>query len=165
VVQVTFNVAGKVPIHPGRYHWTNVNPYFRTSEARPFFFRGDIVCCSFYDGDYFRIDLQSDFRPSALIQIAPRYIYTYIHLPTGTLNIHLISADLRLNFTPDMQLFTQVQFDNISQNFALSLRYRWEYRPGNEIFFGVGQSASIPGTDFVARTTQISFRLGQTFRF
>ena len=46
-----------------------------------------------------------------------------------------------INFTPDMQLALQAQYDNISENFGFSARYRWEYRPGDEIFVGIGQSA------------------------
>jgi len=165
-VPATFNVAGKVPVPTGRYHWFNVNPNFRTSEARPIFFRGDIICCSFYDGKYFRADLQVDFRPSPFLQIAPRYTYTHIDLPGGLLNIHLITADVRMNFTPDMQLLTQLQFDNISQKFALSVRYRWEYQPGQELFASLGQSAIIPGEPtFIPGTTQASIRIGHTFRF
>ena len=165
-VPVEFKIAGKVPVPPGRYHWTNINPNFRTSEARPFFFRGDIICCSFYNGTYFRFDLQSDFRPIPLIQLAPRYTYTHIDLPTGIVNIHLITADLRINFTPDMQVFGQVQYDNISESFAASIRFFWEYEPGKQLFASIGQSAMIPGEPiFVPQTTQASIRLGQTLRF
>ena len=165
-VPQAFKIAGKLPVPAGRYHWFNVNPNFRTSEARPIFFRGDIICCSFYDGSYLRVDLQADFRPSPFLQFAPRYTYTYIDLPAGVLNIHLLTADLRMNFTPDMQLLTQLQFDNISQKFALSIRYRWEYEPGQEVFASLGQSAIIPGEPtFIAGTTQASIRLGHTFRF
>jgi hypothetical protein len=64
-----------------------------------------------------------------------------------------------------MNLALQVQYDNISENLGISLRYRWEYEPGNEIFVGIGQSASIVGTNFFARTTQFSLRVGRTFRF
>ena len=60
--------------------------------------------------------------------------YTSIDLPTGSVGIHLITADFIVNFTPDMQLFTQGQFDNISQKFALSVRYRWEYQPGKVLW-------------------------------
>ena len=81
-------------------------------------------------------------------------------------NIHLATADVRINFTPDMQVFAQLQYDNISQDFAASIRYRWEYEPGKELFASIGQSAAIPGEPiFVPRTTQLSVRLAQTLRF
>jgi Carbohydrate family 9 binding domain-like len=165
-VPVPFKIAGRVPVPAGRYHWTNINPTFRTSEGRPFFVRGDIQCCSYYNGDYFRIDLQSDFRPNPLFQISPHYTYTYVSLPTGLVNIHQLATDFRVNFTPDMQLLAQLQYDNISEKFALSLRYKWEYEPGQELFASVGQSAVIPGEPtFVPQSTQVSLRLGHTFRF
>ena len=70
-----------------------------------------------------------------------------------------------VNFLPDMQLALQAQYDNISQNFALSLRYRWEYEPGQELFVSVGQGAVIPGQTFVPHATQAAIRLGHTFRY
>ena len=100
-----------------------------------------------------------------MFQIVPRYTYTYIDLPTGLLNIHAIATDFIVSFTPDMQLVTQVQFDNVSERFTLSMRYRWEYQPGQELFVSVGQAAQIPGEEFVARSTQAIVRLGHTFRF
>ena len=71
-----------------------------------------------------------------------------------------------VNFTPDMQLALQVQYDNISENFGFSARYRWEYAPGDELFIAIGQSALISDNrGFIAQTTQGTIRLGQTFRF
>ena len=101
----------------------------------------------------------------ALFQFVPHYTYTEIDLPTGSVTVHLFSSDLIFNFTPDMQLFTQVQFDNISQKFSFSARYRWEYEPGNEIFASFGQAALIPGTTFHPRSSQAVIRLGHTFRY
>jgi len=70
-----------------------------------------------------------------------------------------------VNFTPDMQLFNEIQYDNISQNFALSMRYRWEYRPGDELFVSFGQAALIPEARFKPQISQAVVRLGNTFRF
>ena len=57
------------------------------------------------------------------------------------------------------------RYDNISQRFGFLGRYRWEFRPGSEIFIAMGQSALIPGTDFKFQTTTVSVRLSRTFRF
>jgi len=69
-----------------------------------------------------------------------------------------------VNFTPDMQLYSEVQYDNISQNFALAMRYRWEYRPGDELFISFGQAALIPESRFQPLISQAIIRLGNTFR-
>ena len=88
-----------------------------------------------------------------------------VDLPTGSVDIHLATADAVVNFTPVMQVALQTQYDNITENFAFSARYRWEYRPGNELFVGAGQSALISNRGFIAQVSQATIRLGHTFRF
>ena len=105
------------------------------------------------------------FRPSIYFEITTTYEPSFIELPTGDVDIHIATVDAVVNLTPDMQLALQAQYDNISENFGFSARYRWEYRPGNEIFVGIGQSAIIDNRGFVAQTTQGTIRLGHTFRF
>lgn len=164
-VPAAFKLASTVPVPVGRYEWTNVGATFSSSDGRPYAVTLDVICCSFYNGHYLNVDFQVDFRPFPLVQFIPHYTYTSIDLPGGSVAIHLYSSDLVFNFTPDMQLFTQVQFDNISQKFAFSARYRWEYEPGNELFASIGQAALIPGTTFKPRASQAVIRIGHTFRY
>jgi len=164
-VSDSFNLPGGVPVAPGSYGWTNFGVYIQTNAARRYSVRADFQCCSFYNGDYFRVDAQFDMRPSDAIQISPRYVYTHIDLPSGRVNIHVVSGDIVLNFTPDMNLLTQIQYDNISRGFGLSARFRWEYEPGQEVFASFGQSALIEAQRFRGLTSQFSLRFGQTFNF
>lgn len=164
-VPALFLLPRNVPVVAGRYGWTSVAARLSTFDGRTLSADAEIICCSFYDGSSVDAKVSVTYRPSSYFEITPAYRGTFIDLPAGHVDIHLATLDSVLNFTPDMNLALQVQYDNISGNFGLSLRYRWEYQPGNEIFFGVGQSASILGPDFLARTTQVSLRVGQTFRF
>ena len=154
-----------VPVPVGGYHWTNFGGTIKTSDGRPITAELDVLCCSFYNGKYLNVDFVVDYRPTALFQFGPHYTFTHIDLPTGEVDVHLIATDFIVNFTPDMQLYTQVQFDNISKKFAFSARYRWEYEPGNEIFASFGQAALIPGAKFTPQISQAVLRLGHTFRF
>jgi len=164
-VPAVFKLASKVPVQPGHYTWSNVGVELRSSDARPYLLNLNITCCSFYNGRYLQVDAEVDYRPNALFQFGPHYTFTNIDLPTGSVGIHLATADFIVNFTPDMQLHTELQFDNISQNFTVSMRYRWEYKPGNELFVSLGQAAVIPGTTFTPNSAQAIIRLGNTFRF
>jgi hypothetical protein len=110
-VPVQFKIASKVPVPAGRYNWTNGSIYIQTSNARPITARLDVLCCSYYDGHQLRTTLQLDMRPNATFQFAPKYTYTYLDLPGGLLNIHAVSLSLITNFTPDMQLYTEAQYD------------------------------------------------------
>jgi hypothetical protein len=164
-VSALFTLPRNVPVRAGRYDWTNIDARLRTFDGRIVSVDTEIVCCSFYNGSSVDAKIRLTYRPNAYFEVIPNYQATFIDLPTGSVAIHLVAVDSVINFMPDMQLALQAQFDNISQSFGFSARYRWEYEPGNEIFVGLGQSALISGTTFQSRTTQLSIRLGHTFRF
>jgi hypothetical protein len=164
-VPEAFDIPRGVIVPAGEYHWTNVEAYVDTTQGRPLVLTWRVQCCSFYNGNYLRSDFRIQWRPNQYFEIVPRYVSEYIDLPTGYVDIHILSLSSAVNFTPDMQLAIQAQFDTISRNFGLSARYRWEYSPGNELFVGLGQTAIVPGTNFRAQTTQLSIRTGRTFRF
>src|SRR6185369_10623358 len=46
-VPATFKIAGKVPVAPGRYHWTNGSVYIQTSNGRPIFGKIEVLCCRY----------------------------------------------------------------------------------------------------------------------
>ena len=82
------------------------------------------------------------------------------------MQIQIYAFNLGINFTPDMQIATQVQYDNISNAFGLSARYRWEFEPGSELFIGVGEGGQLLDlSHYKSDTTQVSIRLGHMMRF
>jgi hypothetical protein len=152
-----------VPV--GSYEWTNVNVGVRTFNGRLFTLGADVTCCRFYDGDAVATQVSLGFRPSTHFEMNVGHQANVIDLPTGSVDIRLATADAAVNFTPIMQVALQAQYDNISENFGFSARYRWEYRPGNELFIGAGQSALISNRGFIGQVSQATIRLGHTFRF
>ena len=164
-VPAPFLLPRSVPVPAGRYGWTNVNAGVRTFNGRLLTLQADVTCCRFYDGDALVTRVSVIFRPSTHFEINAGHEANAIDLPTGAVDIHLATADAVVNFTPVMQVALQAQYDNISQNFAFSSRYRWEYRPGSELFVGVGQSALISSGGFIGQVAQATVRLGHTFRF
>ena len=164
-VPATFFLPHNVPINPGRYEWNNVDVHVRTFDGRPLRLDWEVTCCSFYGGRSVYSKMQLAYRPSAYFEFVPTWEATFIHEPTGSVDIHILSLDTVVNFIPDMQLSVQAQFDNISRSVGFSARYIWEYEPGNDIFVAFGQSAVIPGTTFRTGVSQLVIRLGHTFRF
>jgi len=164
-VPAPFLIADTVPVLPGKYEWQNFDIATRTFSGRLFALNANVTCCSFYNGTAVHPDVALIFRPSLYFEITFSYEGNFIDLPTGKVDIHIGAVEAAVNFTPDMQLALEAQYDNISEDFGFSARYRWEYRPGNEIFVGVGQSAVIDNRGFVAQVSQSTIRLGHTFRF
>jgi hypothetical protein len=164
-VPAPFALPHNVPIAAGRYGWTNVSTRLRSFDGRLLSVDAEFICCSFYNGRSFHSIVKVSYRPNPYFEFIPNYDGTFITLPTGSVDIHIFSFDSAVNFLPDMQLALQGQYDNISQRFALSVRFRWEYEPGQEFFASLGQAAVIPGQTFVPGATQAAIRLGHTFRY
>ena len=164
-VPALFFLPRNVPVRVGTYDWTDVNVGLRTFNGRLLTLQADLTCCHFYDGDAVITRVNVIFRPSTHFEMNAGHDSNAIDLPTGAVTIHLATSDAVVNFTPVMQIALQAQYDNISENFAFSGRYRWEYRPGNELFVGVGQSALVSNRGFIEQVAQATVRLGHTFRF
>ena len=126
-------------------------------------------CCEFYDGHYVKSDLSLDYRPDTTWEFIFQHTMTLIRLPKDQVDIHIASFDIATNFTPDMQLRTQIQYDNITKRFQLLARYRWEYTPDSEFFVSVGETSAVTGPFFgpryVPNNTQVLIRIGHTFQF
>ncbi len=163
-VPAPFLLPGNVTVPGGRYDWTNVGARIQTSQARVLQFELEGSCCSFYDGTGVEAQVELNFRPNEYFELQPGWEGRFIDLPTGAVDIHVLSADVIVNFTPDMQLAMQMQYDNISESFGLLARYRWEFTPGSELFVSFGQAATVPDTNFIAQRSQFLVRVGHTFR-
>ena len=165
-VPAPFFLPHNVLVPAGEYEWTGAFINAETSIGRPISGSIEVRCCDWYDGTLFRTSVYLNWRPDSTFEISGSHQFINITLPTGDVEIQIYALNLTVNFTPDMQLRTQVQYDNISETFGLSSRYRWEYSPGAEFFVALGESGDlINGDHYRSATTQATVRLGQLMRF
>ena len=103
-----------------------------------------------------------DWRIDPTFSFNFEQVTTVLDMPKGSQNVYIGLLDFQINFTPDMQLRTQVQYDNITKQMSVLARYNWEYEPGQEIFASVGDTSIVDGTlfkpNYHARTTQAIIR-------
>ena len=169
VINQPFLVAGELPVPVGDYHFNQLHVLLESSQSRKVIADIGVTCCRLFDGDYLGLNTSLEFRVSKYLRLTAKHNMQKFELPAGDLTVHIGSLDGSINFTPDMQVDTQAQYDNISERFSFSARYRWFPRPETEVFVAVGQSADMRSSDFPghfdADRTQVTVRLGHTFRF
>ncbi len=165
VVPGAFNLPDGVLVPASRYDNWNVGLYAGSSRARWYAGNLNLDFGQIYGGDYFRAGITVDLRPSPYFSFEVRHDFQEFRLPGGSVRIHIDSARANINFTPDMTLTLQSEYDNISSEVGLSARYRWEFMPGHEVFGSLGHAANWEGRDFRSNTTTAGLRVGGTFRF
>ena len=147
------------------YHNWNSSLHFGASAARWIAGNFNIDYGGIYGGDFFGLSGNIDLRPSPYFSFDLRHNFQEFRLPNGSLRIHISSVAANVNFSPDLTLTLQSEYDNISSDVGLSARLRWEFMPGNELFASIGHAANWEGRDFRSDTTTAGVRIGSTFRF
>lgn len=140
--------------------------HLRTETAPGRFLSGvvDVQYGGFYGGRLLQTDTTVNVNPDDTFMFSARHIMQQIATHHGSVAIHVGSFDTSVNFTPDMQLRGQLQYDNISKDLELSFRYRWEFQPGSELLVVLGDDATLRGSYYQSHVSNFSVRVGKTFR-
>lgn len=168
-IRDTFDIAGRLNVPISEYRFTRYRIDLQSSQARKISAGLEYRWGGVYDGDFREWNARAGFRPNRHFQISAEYGLTQFDLPTGYLAVHVALIEATVAVSPTMFLISNIQYDNISENFSLLSRFSWEPTPEREIFVSLGHSALIeedrfPGS-FRAQGTSVALRLGQTFRF
>lgn len=89
----------------------------------------------FYDGHIAALTYSSG-RLAILKQwsLEPSFTINHVTLPTGGFDSQVYRARTDYGFSPRRFISALVQYSSADRLFSSNLRYRWEYRPGSELF-------------------------------
>ncbi|MFO1410507.1 MAG: carbohydrate binding family 9 domain-containing protein [Steroidobacteraceae bacterium] len=164
-----FMLPGGLAVGAGEHAWWHAKLHLGSSPGRRLFVRWNIDCCDYFDGRLFSNDVELTWRAATLLEVTAHYVIDDLRMPSGHEQIRIGQVELSLNFTPDMQLRSQLQYDSISRQMNALLRYRWEYAPGSEVFAAVGEAARItgapPSLGYHSYGSELLLRLGHRFQF
>ena len=165
----SFLLPGKVVVPTGEYTWNHVDVTMRTTQSRLYFINWEVDCCRYYNGNYLKSALSFDYIINETWAFVLTHTMSLIDLPTGQVNIHIAELSVTTNFTPDMHIDSQFQYDNITKRFTALARYRWEYEPGSELFVSLGEQSAITDPFFhphyASDNTRAQIRIGHTLQF
>jgi hypothetical protein len=64
----------------------------------------------------------------------PTYSVNVINLPRESFTTHLLGSRMTYTMTPLMFVSALIQYNSSSHSLSASVRLRWEYQPGSEVF-------------------------------
>jgi hypothetical protein len=94
------------------------------------FYNGTITAFAYTTGGLSpaRISLLKQFSLEPSVQV------NRVEAPTGTFTTNVLRTRLDYGFSPLMFASALLQYSSGDRAFSSNLRYRWEYRPGSELF-------------------------------
>jgi len=89
----------------------------------------------FWTGNISSLQLGLTIRPLPGINLSSEYTYTKVTAENSGFNTNLFRFNFGFDFTPDISLSSNIQFDNVSEVLGTNTRFRWIITPGTDIFF------------------------------
>ncbi len=163
--QEPFHISGVV-IDTGTYNWTRYRLEFQAAAKRKVGGQVSWWFGEFYDGTLHQIQVRVAVRPSAVATLELGGEVNEGSLPSGDFTQELVSMRLRINFSPDLQVNSFVQYDNESRLMGTNTRLRWTFRPQGDLFFVYNHNiANRPGNwDWDLESNQLLVKVQYAFR-
>jgi len=130
----SFELSPGVDIPAGTYHWTRYRIEFQSASKRSVTTKFSWWFGRFYDGQMNQYQGQITWRPSHKMNIALEGEISRGKLPSGLSDIKLIRSRFNVYFTPNFQILSYLQYDNLTQSIGMNTRLRWTYRSLLDVF-------------------------------
>jgi hypothetical protein len=120
---------------------------------------------SFFDGDRQEITFNGRVEFSPKLSLEPRFAINWVDLVEGSFTQRLVSARVSYTFTPRMYVSSLIQYNSSSDSVGTSVRFRWEYEPGSDLFVVYSEGREDLSLDpFLANRT-FAVKFTKLFRF
>ncbi len=129
-----FEIAPGVLIPEGGYHWIRSRLELESASKRPLNGQATWWFGGFYGGWLDQIEMQLFLRPFGWMIFELNYERNIAQLPYGNFDQDLFGGKLQLNFSPDIQFSSFVQYDNMSGSLGANTRLRWTFAPRGDLF-------------------------------
>ena len=89
---------------------------------------------SFYSGDRQEASFNGRVEISPKLSVEPRLSLNWVDLPEGSFDTRLGGVRVTYTFHPRMYVSSFIQYNSRSDSMSSSVRFRWEYQPGSDLF-------------------------------
>ena len=131
---VSFELSPGVDVEEGTYRWTRYRLEFHSASKRPVTTKVTWWFGSFYDGNMDQVQAQITWRPSHKLNLALEGDINRGRMPSGLSDIRLVRTRFDVYFSPNFQVLSMMQYDNLTRSLGLNTRLRWTYRSLLDVF-------------------------------
>ncbi len=159
-----FEVASGVSIPAGQYEYTRGRLALGTADKRRLSIWTELGFGGFYDGTLTQLMVSATWRPVPLLIFELSGERNVGHMPAGRFVQNLLGVRASVNFSPDLQLNSYVQYDNESRSVGTNTRLRWTFDPLGDLFVVYNHSVSTLGDRWAFEANQLLVKLQYAWR-
>ena len=166
LVPRSFTIATGVVVPAGGYTYQTLRGSYTLGPQRLFSGRVAAGRGTFYDGTRSEASYNGRIAPIPQFAFEPAISLNWVDLPFGTFSAQLLTSRFIFTPTPRMMLSSLVQFNAAAHTLTSSVRLRWEYRPGSDLFvvYSDGRE-TLDTTPIGLQNRTIAFKITRLLRF
>jgi hypothetical protein len=120
----------------------------------------------FYGGEKTTATFRGRVEVTPQLGVEPNVSLNWIDLPEGRFTTTIVSGRATFTMTPRMFVSALVQYTSSTSSVSANLRFRWEYRPGSELFVVYSEGRStLPVRLAELENRGLVFKINRLFRF
>jgi hypothetical protein len=161
-----FAVAPGVAIPVGGYSFVTARGGYTFGQQRPVSGAVLIEHGGYYDGERTTLTLtRSRTKVTPQFSIEPSLSLNKVDRPAGSFTASVIGARATYTVTPLMFASAFLQYGSSNHGLSANLRFRWEYRPGSEMFVVYNEERNtLVSFAQATRTRSLIFKINRLFR-
>lgn len=160
-----FEISKGVVLPVGEYAFQNAKVTYTLGGQRPIPSTIVYQKGNFWSGRLDALSFNGRIQASSKFSFEPRVALNRVKLPQGDFNTRLLSARVNVTFSPKMAVSSFLQYRSSSNTLSTSVRFRWEYQPGSDLFVVYSDGrGDISGDSFLTSRT-IAVKFTRLFRF
>lgn len=160
-----FEIVTGTFVPPGAYRYGMVRGTYTLGTQRRL--SGDLGVArgSLYGGDRTDLSYRGRAELTPRLSVEPGVSFSWIDLPSASFTATLLTARTMFSFSPRMFAAALVQYNSTNRLMTTNLRFRWEYRPGSDVFLVYSDGRDTLGPGFPALSNRgVTLKITRLFR-
>ena len=160
-----FEISDGIILPVDEYEFQDVRLVYALGPQRPLPATVTFGKGSFYSGDRTVAEFNGRVELSTKFSLEPRLSFNWVDLQEGSFTTRLASVRMNYTFSPRMFISSFIQYNSRSDSLSSSVRFRWEYEPGSDLFVVYSEGRDeLSLTPFLANQT-FAVKFTKLFRF
>ena len=129
-----FEIVTNRFVPAGAYHFQTIRGGYTLGTQRRISGELSGMHGSLYDGDRTELSYRGRAEVTRRLSLEPGVSVNRVDVPGARFTATLLTTRGTFSFSPRMLVAALVQYNSTSHLMTTNLRFRWEYRPGSEVF-------------------------------
>ncbi len=160
-----FEIVPGTVVPAGPYHSANLRGTYTLGTQRRVSGDVSVLRGTLYGGDRTDLSYRGRVELSPRLSVEPGLSFNWVDLPQARFTATLLSGRGMFSFSPRMFVAALLQYNSTNRLMTSNLRFRWEYRPGSDVFLVYSDGRDTLGAGFPALVNRgVTLKVTRLFR-